>query len=157
SDAQRKKRLFQRKAAVTGERTDPDKPPNSELERARDLEDAAWDAFVGMEHILEHAPKDIDYARELATNIDLYQQIDDLVTAAQARLSDIIEQFECYREGLGALLKKASQQIVDVACQEVDPVILAIMDRVEEERAARAEAARLRNGEKDVASIAPSI
>src|SRR5262245_26561947 len=44
-DAQRKKQLAQRKAAVAGERADRDIPPNSELERANALEDAAWDAF----------------------------------------------------------------------------------------------------------------
>ena len=157
-DAQRKKQLAKRKAAVVGERTDRGSPPGSELERAQVLEDAAWDAFNQMEGILEHAPKDMDYARALAANIDLCEQIDDLLTAAQARQCDTVEQFELYREGLGSFLQRTSEQIIHYEWKKASPEIAAMLDaEAGVVPLVEAQAASGGNVKADLASTAPSI
>jgi hypothetical protein len=62
--------------------------------------------------ILKRAPSELDHAWALEMAIDYVEQLDNLLNAAVRRRNDALEQFERYRVGLGAQLRRVSDAII---------------------------------------------
>jgi hypothetical protein len=62
--------------------------------------------------ILKRPPSELDHAWALEMAIDYVEQLDNLLNAAVRRRNDALEQFERYRAGLGAQLRRVSDAII---------------------------------------------
>jgi hypothetical protein len=62
--------------------------------------------------ILKRPPSELDHAWALEIAIDYVEQLDNLLNGAVRRRNDALEQFERYRAGLGAQLRRVSDAII---------------------------------------------
>jgi hypothetical protein len=63
--------------------------------------------------ILEQEPEAADHAKAMQTGIDYYERLDRLHARAIASRNDVLAQIAFYREGLGPLLRRVSDKIID--------------------------------------------
>jgi hypothetical protein len=90
----------------------------SQCERAFELEAVVEEAVADVDEILLEPADEIDHAKALQSGIDYYERLDHLETVARARRDNVFRQIEFYRQGLGSLARRASDEIIDAEFSE---------------------------------------
>jgi hypothetical protein len=109
-----------KQAAARKETLEANKPANA-LDRLCELQDAVEESVQDVDAILARGTEEFDHARALEAAMVHYAQLDALLSVANKRRSDIIDQLERYREGLGRNSRKVSDAIIDGEYAEVEP------------------------------------
>jgi hypothetical protein len=112
--AKRTRQLAQLKEAKARELAERNMEPATALNRFFDLDDAVLKSAHDIDVVLTKPPDELDHARALEGALDYYERLDKLLNIAIGRRNDALEQLEHYREGLGARLRQASAEIIDV-------------------------------------------
>lgn len=87
--------------------------PTTQSERALELEAVVYEGVSDVDEILLEPADEIDHAKALQSGIDYYERLDRLETVAWARRDDVLRQMEFYRQGLGSVSRRASDEIID--------------------------------------------
>jgi hypothetical protein len=93
----------------------------TQFERAVELDAVVSEAPADIDEILHEPADEIAHAKALESAIDYYERLDRLESVARARRDDLLEQIELYRQGLGPLSRRASDEIIDADFNEAEP------------------------------------
>jgi hypothetical protein len=87
--------------------------PLTQSERALELEAVVYEGVSDVDEILLEPADEMDHAKALQSGIDYYERLDRLEAVAWARRDDVLRQMEFYRQGLGSVSRRASDEIID--------------------------------------------
>jgi len=93
----------------------------TQFERAVELDAVVSKAPADIDEILHEPADEVAHAKALESGIDYYERLDRLESVARARRDDLLEQIEFYRQGLGSLSRRASDEIIDADFSEAGP------------------------------------
>ena len=94
--------------------------PESDVARLIELDEEVVLTIGKVDEILDRIPTELDHARALESAIGYHEQLERLINGALARRDQALAQLEYYREGLGQLLRKESDKIIDSTCTVVE-------------------------------------
>jgi len=94
--------------------------PPDELARKFQLDCELEEILSDTNEIFARIPNELDHARALESAIGYHEQLETLINGARRRQDDALEQLELYRAGLGQILRKESDQIIDAACKMIE-------------------------------------
>lgn len=107
--------------------------PETDLDRAGELENVVDKSIDDVDKILLRKPADLDHSRALEAGIEFHEKLDRLLNAAVARRDNALEQLERYRNGLGQHLRRVSDEVIDAEFNETsnDARQVSLVDAIE--------------------------
>jgi hypothetical protein len=84
------------------------------------LEDTVTALPAEFDEILQRTPTELQHNRALEKSIVFQEQLDKLIASATKRFNDTLELLEHYREGLGARLRQAAEELLETKSKELD-------------------------------------
>jgi hypothetical protein len=109
----RKKAEQQRKEAWAARGHEQPGKPTTEIDRLFDLEVAVEDSVNDIDAIVAQRPEELQYAKALEAGIEYYERLDRLMSVATRRRDETLQQIDMYRHGLGAQLRRVSNEIIE--------------------------------------------
>jgi len=90
----------------------------TQFERAVELDAAVGEAPADIDEILHGPADEVDHAKALKSTIDHHERVDRLESVARARRAAVFREIDFYRQGLGSVARRASDEIIDAEFSE---------------------------------------
>jgi hypothetical protein len=83
------------------------------------LEDSFFEVLSDTDGIMERRATEFEHNRAFGQGILFQERLDKLIASRIARRNDALQQLELYRAGLGQLVQKAANEILDAEFDEI--------------------------------------
>jgi hypothetical protein len=119
NQAQQTKLLNERKDTLARNKAEAASFKPADIGKVVGLEDKALESVSDVDEIFERRATEFEHNHAFQRGILFHEQLDKLMASRVARRNDALRQLENYREGLGKLAQKATNDILEAEFEEI--------------------------------------